>query len=408
MTDGSSREPIESSIFGDQLDWSSELVDVTLSVELPFWLMMDDCDLELSGSATPVHVSVRDRYIELHASQVLESRRSLVWQGPEYEQPALTSTVIEALEKHGSAIRPCRSVIKMNTQAHLDVFSALASRGDETALPRRSYEAEIYLASLCDAYIPVLNDLIQRYRLASYDYFPYEVSPWDVPVWQVIALGQMASIGLLPYAEWDRKPVIHDQDRTGDPDAEATFFRFTEPTTVSAIDPTQTTPGEFELLDARSLMERGDYTGAVRRSVTAIEAVVEHALRAELRKIHSVEEAESKLDKTRNDFPGRYAQWKKLSKVGISDQVYTTFKKTRDIRHQIVHRALRLTHADRGTAQMSVDNARWLFNMIEGKPDRTALREKPFVLRDVGRVATFARFDVEMDDAGIRVKRPFQ
>ena len=34
------------------------------------------------------------------------------------------------------------------------------------------------------------------------------------------------------------------------------------------------TPGEFDLLDARSLIERGDYTGAARRTVTAIEAVL--------------------------------------------------------------------------------------------------------------------------------------
>jgi hypothetical protein len=35
------------------------------------------------------------------------------------------------------------------------------------------------------------------------------------------------------------------------------------------------TPGELELLDAVNLMERGDYSGAVRRVTTAIEVVVE-------------------------------------------------------------------------------------------------------------------------------------
>lgn len=406
MTDTASGGTTESFNFGDHLDWSSEMVDVTLSVELPFWLMIEDCDLQLPTSGASIQVSLRDRYAQLYAGNVLDSRRSLVWQGPEDEQPALTSTVIEAIEKLGGSTRPCRSVVKIAARAHADVFSALASQGDETVTPGRPNEAMIYLASLCDAHIPVLNDLIQRYRLASYDYFPYEVAPWDVPVWQVIALGGMASVGLLPYSEWDRKPVIHDQDKTGDPDAESTSFRFTDPTTVSATDPTQTTPGEFELLDARSMMERGDYTGAVRRSVTAIEAVVEHALRSELRKVYSADEAESKLEKTKNDFPGRFRQWKKLSQVDISSQVETTFEETREMRHQIVHRALRLTHADRSKALKIVDNARWLFNTIEGKPDRTALREKPFVLRDVGRVATFARFEVEMDGVGIRVQQP--
>ena len=40
--------------------------------------------------------------------------------------------------------------------------------------------------------------------------------------------------------------------------------------------------GEFDLLDARSLMERGDYTGAVRRTTTAIEALIGAKLKEEL------------------------------------------------------------------------------------------------------------------------------
>ncbi|WIG18398.1 hypothetical protein [Kocuria rosea] len=408
MTDTASGGTIESFIFGDHLDWSSETVDVTLSVELPFWLMMEDCDLQLSISGVSTQVSLRDSYVELYAGEVLDSRRTLAWQGPDNEDPLLATDVIETLEEHGPALRPCRSVVKIAARAHSDVFTAFAEQGDETAIPGRANEAKIYLASLCDAHIPVLNDLIQRYRLASYDYHPYEVAPWDVPVWLVAAPAGTATVRLLPYSEWDRKPVIHDQHKTGDPDAGATSFRFTDPATVSATDPVQTTPGEFELLDARSMMERGDYTGSVRRSVTAIEAVVEHALSSELAKTLSSDEVRRELKRTETNFPRRFEKWQELSGVKINSQMDATFSATRKIRHQIVHRALRLTHADRGTAQMSVDNARWLFNAIEGKPDRTALREKPFVLRDMGRVATFARFDVIADEIGIRVQRPSQ
>ena len=39
-----------SSIFGDRLAFTSPLVQVNLLVELPFWLMVDDCQLlYLSG-----------------------------------------------------------------------------------------------------------------------------------------------------------------------------------------------------------------------------------------------------------------------------------------------------------------------------------------------------------------------
>jgi len=71
-----------------------------------------------------------------------------------------------------------------------------------------------YWATLCEAHLAVVNELIQRYRMATYDPFAYEVSARDVPIWN------------LKHA------------------------------TLSS------SPGEFDLLDARSLMERGDFTGA--------------------------------------------------------------------------------------------------------------------------------------------------
>lgn len=37
-------------------------------------------------------------------------------------------------------------------------------------------------------------------------------------------------------------------------------------------------PGELELMDALNLMQRGDYSGAVRRVTTAIEVAVEAAV----------------------------------------------------------------------------------------------------------------------------------
>jgi hypothetical protein len=122
--------------------------------------------------------------------------------------------------------------------------------------------------------VPVINELIQRYRLQTYDYFAYEVSAWDVPVWYV----KYADIGyravLLPYKEWDAKPVtIEDGETPGDP-PKVRQFEWTSLDALAAASSGDATPGEFDLLDARSLMERGDYTGAVRRTVTAIEAVL--------------------------------------------------------------------------------------------------------------------------------------
>ncbi len=402
--DRAAEEPLpESTWFGDRLDWAPPLVDVVLAVELPFWLMVDDCGLEVPFGGAVFQVSVRDSYLQLYPGDVLGSLVTLVWQGPEDERPALTEVAAAAVKEVGAAWRPARTVVRVAARAHAEVFAAL---GEDRGVPRRRVEAEAYLASLCEAHLPVVNALIQRYRLATYDHVPYEVAPWDVPVWWVAAPGGAVAVPLLPYATWDRKPQIHDQDKTGHTDAPMSPFRFTDAAELAATDPDRATPGELDLLDARSLMERGDYTGAVRRSVTALEAVVEDALQAELSKTHPPAEVESRLAASQNDYPGRYRQWKKLSGVLVPKGLEETFERTRTIRHEIVHRARRLGHDERGLAQMSVDTARWLFNKVENRPLREALRERPFVLRDVGRVALAPRFETVTGAHGIEVRQP--
>lgn len=57
----------------------------------------------------------------------------------------------------------------------------------------------------------MVNELIQRYRLISYDYFAHEVSAWDVPIWYIKHEGAGYRASLLRYKEWDRKPVMIDR-----------------------------------------------------------------------------------------------------------------------------------------------------------------------------------------------------
>jgi len=412
MTDASASEPPavdeipQSVIFGDQLDWSSPVVDVALLVELPFWLMMDSDEVHLPYQGAVIRIRLRDDYSQLFAGQVRDSGRTIVYQGPEAELQRLPADVVEYIEQEGALDRPCRSMLRFASRAHSDVFDALVHESDENAPQRRANEARTYLASLCDAHIPVINELVQRYRLATYDHFAYEVTPWDVPLWMVKSGPAGSMVRLMDYAGWDRRPVTDDQDTTGDPKAGATPFRFTDLNTLLEVSLHDATPGEFDLLDARSFMERGDYTGAVRRSVTAIEAVVEAALREELLKRYPPAEVDGKLEASEKDYPGRYRQWKKLSGVIVGQEVEDAFEDTRKTRHNIVHRAHRLTHTDRGAGQKSVDTARWLFNRIEGKPQRELLREHGTVLRSLGRTALAPRFAVASDASGIRVLEP--
>jgi len=73
-------------------------------------------------------------------------------------------------------------------------------------------------ASLCEAHLPIVNELIQRYRLAACDYVAYEVSPWDVPIWYLNHDGEGYLAVLVPYKSWDVKPVtVEPGENPGDP-----------------------------------------------------------------------------------------------------------------------------------------------------------------------------------------------
>jgi hypothetical protein len=103
-------------------------------------------------------------------------------------------------------------------------------------------------------------------------------------------------------------------------------------------------------------------------------------------------EAERRLANTDNDFPGRLAQWRKLARPQISQGAFDEFERTRQIRHDIVHRGLRLILEDRDRAQRAVETSRWLFNKIENKLDSARLREGDIALKSMGRVIATPRF----------------
>jgi hypothetical protein len=228
------------------------------------------------------------------------------------------------------------------------------------------------------------------------------VDAWDVPIWYVSQAGGHHPTTLLGYKGWDDKPILIERDGT------QRQFTFTTPEAITDTSTADATPGEFDLLDSRSLMERGDYTGAVRRTVTAVEAVLRWALKNELSKQYDETEAERRTANTDNDFPGRLAQWRRLAQPTIAEVLFDEFARTRKLRHDIVHRALRLTLKDRALAQRSVDTSRWLYNKIETKPEREHLREfgGGGLVRAVGRTAMAPRFPSSVSGGGIVLTSP--
>jgi hypothetical protein len=197
--------------------------------------------------------------------------------------------------------------------------------------------------------------------------------------------GDFIRVSLLDYADLDFKPIVMQFKDVGNSQAERETVKHIEPTGLQEALCQKPSTGEYELLDALNLMIRGDYSSAVRRITTAIEVVLESSLRAELLKLHPPAEVEQKLQSSRNDFPGRLRQYEKLSGHEMPAELTTDLDRTRNLRHEIVHRGRRLLFQERGTAQRAVDTGRWIFNRLENNPDRVAVREKNVAFRSLGK-----------------------
>lgn len=186
---------------GDAVKWDAPWEKVILWVEMPFWLMVPDCSLAVEVRQHTYRVDVVSGFSELYAEQVRDSRASCVYLGP---IPArLDPTLAKELEENEIPViaRKCKTVLRIHSRCNSNV---LAGRDHQDT--RRLRDLRYYLTALCEAHLEIVNHVIQQYRLATYDYFPYEVSPWDVPVWLVDTKTGFVPSLLLPYAGWDEKP----------------------------------------------------------------------------------------------------------------------------------------------------------------------------------------------------------
>jgi hypothetical protein len=379
---------------GDNLAWDSPLIRVHLVTELPFWMMLPTSIINITHAGTHFRIMLSEADAEVFAFELTDNRRSCGYQGNNPEsfesRPEMRSIAPFIRRKQRTTI----------------YFEAYVHEGIETALvdPKNHRVASSYFASLCEAHIPVINEVISRYRLLTYDYFAYEVAAWDVPVWHIRGgrLGHVA-VPLFDYISIAGRPMIQGlPSATGErPDGHP--LELTTGEQIEQAVGLSGTPGERDLLDARNLMERGDYAGAVRRTTTAIEVLVEHVLRNELMKLYDSATVDQRLEASKNDFPGRFRQWQSLSGITLKDSRQRSIETTRQLRHEIVHQGRRLTHEDRLLAQELTDKGRWTFNHIENDPVRRDLREKNNVVRSLLRPTLAFRFPVMNTSEGLRV-----
>jgi Protein of unknown function (DUF2934) len=382
---------------GCTLDGTSDWTGITLAVELPYWLMVPNRELEIYLRGHVYPTAIRDDYAELHLNPADDSKANCVYIGP----VNLPSDVAAGLQAHRQRMvwRKCKTVLLIGTRCNADV---LAAHREQT---NRQNDAHSYLQSLCDAHIELLNTLVQHYRLATYDPFVHELSPWDIPIWFLIPENDDSiRIPLLDYTDLDVKPIIMNFKDRDNPRAPKMTVKYIDSNGLQQALSLAPTDGEYELLDAANLMIRGDYSSAVRRIATAHEAVLEKVLRAELLMHYPPAEVDQKLMASQNNFPGRLQQYQKLSGRVITTSLKAELDRTRDLRHQIVHRGRRLLFQERGAAQRTVDTGRWIFNWLENNPDRRTIRETKLALKSLGKHRDILDSSLTADGVIVSVK----
>ena len=369
---------------GDDLNWNAPWIDVRLWVELPFWLMLDNTTVPVEIEGHEFEVAVHDNYFELYGRLVTDSRSSVCYRGPLKKLDDLSDD-IKKLRKSKLDIpfmwRKCKTVLKIATRCNEEVWgSAIAER------KLRESTVRLYLEELCKAHVPVVNRLVQSYRLATYYYFAFEVAPWDVPRWWIERGGHAVSSLLVPYRGWDMKPVLYKRGTYSfkppvGPTRPPTVYQMIRGEDLRKQVSATATPGEFELLDAMNFMERGDYSGAVRRYTTAIEVVVEAMVGEKIEAVQGKRDAEKFLKATRTKFDRRVSKYEALSGRTMSQGLCKALTEIRNLRHRIVHQGYRLSHSDRGQTQRLADMGRWVFNWFEDDEQRRKLRETPNYFR---------------------------
>lgn len=381
---------------GDSLNWDAPWVTVRLWTELPFWLMVNDATIPIECEGHIFPVSINNNYFELFAGVTSDSRSTVVYRGPYKNRGDLPPDTKHAMEEHPEGPymwRKCKTYLKIESRCNEDVWNA-ADHGEirrsiedlqdaaKRVAIRRSNESRLYLSELCRAHISVANNLIRSYRLATYDYFAFELSPWDVPHWWVERDGQAVSSTLVGYRGWDTKPLI---SKFNDPSVKPEVYQLIDADSLKSRAALVPTPGELELLDALNLMERGDYSGAVRRITTAIEVIVEGVSGKAMEAAKGKRAARRFLRRTRMRFDARVRAYQKLTGRETPEVLLKTLKETRGLRHQIVHAGYRIGPAERGRAQKAVDTGRWTFNWFENDQARRDVREKRIAYRSLGR-----------------------
>ncbi len=396
--------------------WRGSSVSIRLMVELPFWLMIPECETSATHERATVRADIKQTYMAVYdGPEFLGSQVNVVFIGPNEvlkvgrEMPPTVATTQAAV------YRPMKTVLVFQPEAMEDAVlaaqqppSAMQLEGREV---RRINRGDQYLQSLAYAHLPVLNHLIADYRAASRDPFAFKVSQWNVPVWFVEYDGKFVPVCIMPYASRDWYPTLGNFGG-----GERSPFYAAEAHTVEMQAREDLTPGTLELLDARNLLYRGHVADAVRSAVTSIEVALEGQI-IKLLRINGWAESkiQDRLAETWNNFDARVADYERISGTRIPGPVLSDLphingirlkselSRVRRLRHKIVHEGRRVDSHSRGPMIRDIETMMWLFQWLSWEAGKAEENSKSYAFFEAMRGMGIPRYPVEYRDSGVVV-----
>ena len=352
--------------------FASDKVNAELLVELPFWMLVPEGDVELSIRNCLSKTTIYQHALAIYDGPLcLSSHGNLVYVGNGQD--------VSHLDKIKAPVtRPMKTLISFSVSVYEPAISAFLNRrqvkpNDHVGI-RSVNRSMQYFEALSLAHLEFLNQLITSYRAISYDPFAVEVAEWDVPVWFLRRENDLCVINIMPYADSTGFPYTIEFENDEQKEFFATDISSLRNQCEGTIE-----PGKRELLDAKSLMFRGRYSEAVRTATTAIEVVLESKLREKLSEMDlATEQVEERLALTHNSFFARLEDFESVAKRRVPGPILShipyinglRYKEelgwVRNLRHKIVHEGVRVDRlADRGQALRAVETMTWIYEWIQ-------------------------------------------
>src|SRR5580658_1870803 len=116
----------EVSLLGQEIDWKAPWIEVSLWVELPFWLMVGDTTVSVELGGHSFDVEIHENYFELHAGVLSDSRQNVVYQGPWKTEEALSAEIRNCMQARPDVPRmwrKCKSTLKIKSRCNEDVWN---------------------------------------------------------------------------------------------------------------------------------------------------------------------------------------------------------------------------------------------------------------------------------------------